>query len=179
MEISDLIHIGKLDIRKERGSEQRTLFLKVAEEFQYLLGHLGDVFLLFTDYRVRYAKILFTDLNTQKGKQTGRCVTFDDEDLLEELKSEKSVTICLDDDEIARIDDIVGYFDPTGMSVIWNSECVGTIKGFFYNGAHDVYELQMTDGKLVLIPDVEAFVIETNPEERFIRVKDLDQFLDL
>jgi len=179
MEIADLINIGKLDIRKERGSEQQLLLLKAKEEFEYLLGYLSDVFLLFTDYRVRYAKILFTDLNTQKGKQTGGSVTFNDQDLLQELSSEKSVTVCLDEDEIARIDDIVGYFDPTGMSVIWNDERVATIKGFFYNGAHDVYELQMVDGKQVLIPDVEAFVIETNPEERFIRVKDLDQFLDL
>jgi ribosomal 30S subunit maturation factor RimM len=111
-------------------------------------------------------------------------INIKDEDLREELLDIDSVKIALDEDDINLIDDDSIYYDPIGMKVIWNDKEVAVIKDFFYNGAHYVYEIVLLTidsftGRVVLIPDVDAFVVETNVEERFIRVVDLDQFIDL
>jgi ribosomal 30S subunit maturation factor RimM len=106
-------------------------------------------------------------------------INIEDVDLLDELSTEESVNIALDEEEINSIDDDNIYYDPIGMKVIWNDEDVAVIKDFFFNGAHYVYEIELPDASLVMIPDVESFVIETNIEKRFIRVVDLDQFISI
>ena len=163
MEAGDLIHIGKLKINSKKGE----LCFIPQSEYKHLSDELDNVFLIFKDYRVRYGKIDISQNLTAK--------IFDD-DVLQELQSEESVTVGLDQEELEKLDSNSEYFDPTGMKVLWNDTEVATIDNFFHNGAHDVYELQMNDGRVVLIPDVEAFVVETNISERFIRVVDLDRF---
>ena len=182
-EISDLVSIGKLkyvsdSTRKKSEAEQigRTGFhITLTSGFEHLLAKLNNVFLIFTDHRVRYGKI---DILKVIGENKA-LVNLQDSDLKDELSKEKSVNIALDEDEINSIDDENMYFDPVGMKVLWNEQEVATIKDFFFNGAHDVYEIEMNDKSLILIPDVEAFVIETNTDERFIKVVDLDQFINL
>jgi len=180
MQISDLIPIGQIQTRKSSDGQQKVMLLKLQKEFQHLLTKLGDVFLLFTDHRVRYTKIIFTQNGqaiTSKNKDIE--VSFDDEDTLEEILDTGKVQICLDDDEMSLLEDDDTYFDPVGMDVIWGEQSVATIKGFFFNGAHDVYEILLADGKEVLIPDVDEWVIETNIPQRYIKVRDLDQFINL
>jgi ribosomal 30S subunit maturation factor RimM len=172
MEISDLIKIGKLVVRSKGGTR---IVVCLKTEYLKFLPRLKEVFLIFKDHRVRYGTIDIIKVLTDNKA----VVKIADPDLSDELSSEESVNLCLDEEEIYELDEENTYFDPVGMKVIWNEQEVAHIKDFFYNGAHDVYELEMTDGRLVLIPDVEAFVIETNIEQRFIRVVNLDQFLEL
>ena len=180
MEISDLMSIGKLKF----GIKNRTPYIQLRAKFLHLLPKLSNIFLIFTDHRVRYGKIDIVKM-IDKDKAT---IKIDDDDLLEELLAEESVNVCIDEDEINSLDEDNEYFDPIGMKVIWNEQDVGVIKYFFYNGAHDVYEIELhsdknaiqeakSKQKLVLIPDVEAFVKETNIEKGFIKVVDLDQFI--
>jgi len=178
MKISDLINIGRLKFSLKGGRP----FIKVKAEYQHLLPRLNNVFLIFKDHRVRYGKI---DILKIIGENKA-VINVDDDDLLDELSAEESVNIALDEDEINSVDEESIYYDPIGMKVIWNDEEVAVIKDFFHNGAHYVYEIVLCDQtpdttrekeRVVLIPDVESFVIETNVEERFIRVVNLDQFI--
>lgn len=163
MEAGDLIHIGKLKMNTKRS----VLSYVPLAEYEHLSSELDNVFLIFKDYRVRYGKIDISEDMT--------AMIFDD-DVLQELQCEESITVGLDQEGLEQIDHDSEYFDPIGMKVLWGDVQVATIDNYFYNGAHDVYELQMNDGRVVLIPDVETFVVETNIQERFIRVVDLDQF---
>jgi len=191
MQISDLIPIGQVQTRKSSDGQQKVMLLKLQKEFQHLLTKIDDVFLLFTDHRVRYTKIIFTQNGQTRSKDIE--VSFDDEDVIEEIlgsgqrsaDSEKRtansgrVQVCLDGDALSQIEDDDMYFDPVGMSVICDDEVVATIKGFFFNGAHDVYEILLADGREILFPDVDEWVTETNIPERYIKVRDLDQFINL
>ena len=186
--ISKLVKIGKLkavEFRKDKlgnngkktanESNKKHWQIVLVPEYQDYLGKLKSLYLIFKDHRVRYIKVdILRTIADNKA-----LVTFDDEDLLQELISEDTLQVCLDEEELNSLDTENLYYDPEGMSVIWNDQNVGTIKDFFYNGAHYVYEITMDDGKLVLIPDVEAFVTETDIEKRFIRVVELDQFIDI
>jgi len=147
--------------------------LTLTSEFQHLLKKLNNVFLIYTDHRVRYGKIDILDVFS--GNKA--IVSIQDEDLHEELLKEKSVNIALDEEEINHIDDDTIYFDPVGMKVFWTEKEIGVIKDFFYNGAHYVYEIELTDNKTILVPDVDAFVEETNIEERFIKLIEFEQFI--
>jgi len=175
MEISDLISIGRLGF----SFKNKKYFVKLKAEYQHLLPRLNSVFLIFKDHRVRYGKIDILRIVNENTAVIG----IKDEDLLEELTGIESVRLALDEEDINLIDDESVYYDPVGMKVIWKDEEVGVIKDFFYNGAHYVYEIELGAGSwelgAVLIPDVDAFVIETNVDERFIRIVDLDQFIGL
>ena len=190
MEISDLISIGRVGF----SFKNKKYFVKIKAEYQHLLPRLNSVFLIFKDHRVRYGKI---DITKIVNNNTA-VINIKDDDLLEELIGVESVRLALDEEDINLIDDASIYYDPIGMKVIWKDEEVGVIKDFFYNGAHYVYEIEelsvdsfqlsvdsehvtAPSSKLqsILIPDVDAFVVETNVEERFIRVVELDQFIGL
>ncbi|MCL1827832.1 MAG: hypothetical protein FWG20_07360 [Candidatus Cloacimonetes bacterium] len=174
MEISDLKSIGKITCSKRDESKQRFIFtLKAA--YQRFLPEIKDVFLIYTDHRVRYGKIdILHVINETKAE-----IDIEDDDLKDELLQARQVGVYLDKEGIEQLenDDSV-YFDPIGMAVIWNEQEVARIVDFFWNGAHDVYEIKMSDERVVLIPDVLSFVIETDVEKRYIRVVDLDQFLE-
>lgn len=173
MEISDLVKIGSLEFSKNNPSG---ISIKVKTEFQNLLSKLNKVFLIFKDHRVRYVTVKCVETTDDKKSY----IQFTDSEIEDEIKSVNTVYVSLDKDEIESLDDSGEYFDPVGMKVVWREKEVAIIKDFFFNGAHDVYEIQMFDSdKLVLIPDVEAFVTETNIDGNFIRVIDLDQFLEI
>jgi len=168
MEINDLVNIGKLKFNQTT----KKPYIMVKKSYQHLLTKLNQVFLIFKDHRVRYVSIGFIKaLNEDKA-----IMSINDVDILQEVSTEESVGVYLEELELDNLDET---YDPIGMKVYWNGEVVATIKHFFYNGAHYVYELLMHDKSIVLIPDVERFVIETNIEERYIKVVDLDQFLNL
>jgi len=180
MQTGDLIQIGYVNTRYLPDAQAKVIVLKLHEEFQHLATQLSDVFLLFTDHRVRYAKMIFTsDDKKNTARHNGIEVSFDDTDLIDEIYDTKKVAVCLDEDELSRLSDDAEYFDPIGMNVIWNDEVVAHIKGFFFNGAHDVYEILLTNGSEILIPDVDEWVIQTNIPQRYIMVRDLDQFINL
>lgn len=51
-----------------------------------------------------------------------------------------------------------------------DGECVGTVIGIQENPAHSLLCVAMTDGKVVLIPQVDAFIINADPITRTITI---------
>ncbi|MDD4154951.1 MAG: hypothetical protein PHY08_00065 [Candidatus Cloacimonetes bacterium] len=172
MEISDLIKIGSLEFSH---NNPKKIILKPKTEFQDFISNLKQVFLIFKDHRVRYVTVNIVEIIDEKQYY----LEILDDDVIKEIKQEHSISLCLNEEDIINIDNSNQYFDPIGMKVVWNNQEVAIIENFFFNGAHDVYEIKMNDGKIVLIPDVEAFVTETNLKDCYIKVQDLDQFIDI
>lgn len=70
--------------------------------------------------------------------------------------------------------------DLIGLSVITEEgEELGTLTDVLQTGANDVYEVQMTSGKELLIPVIDECILEINEQEGFVRVHLLDGLLDL
>jgi ribosomal 30S subunit maturation factor RimM len=172
MEITDLIKVGIVKVKKSKNSINSEFLLYLDDDYIEIVKELNIFFLIFKDHRVRYGKIF-----EQKYYQDNiKYIKFDDEDLHNEIKKENEVYLCLEKELIEKLENDNGYFDPIGFHVIWNNQNVGKITEFFFNGAHDVYEIKMNDENVVLIPDVESFVPETNVKEKYITVVNLDQF---
>ncbi len=73
------------------------------------------------------------------------------------------------------------YFitDLRGLSVVGeHDEEIGTLKDVMETGANDVYVIEMTDGKELLLPAIKQCVLEINMENKFIKVHIMDGLLD-
>ncbi len=70
--------------------------------------------------------------------------------------------------------------DLIGIRVIdENEEELGTFKDVLKTGANDVYVVERPDGKELMIPAIKDCILETNPEEGFMRVRLLPGLMDL
>ncbi|MCL2064494.1 MAG: hypothetical protein FWG98_08985 [Candidatus Cloacimonetes bacterium] len=179
-EVANLVTIGKIRFTAPHKNKIFVSINKVRIEliltsaYQHLLEKISKVYLIYTDHRVRYGKIDILKVINEKQA----VINILDKDLKDEAINEKSIKIAIDEEEINKIDETAIYFDPIGMRVFWESKDIGQIKDFFYNGAHYVYEIKLEDARLVLVPDVDAFIEETNIENRFIKLKEFEQFLE-
>ena len=55
---------------------------------------------------------------------------------------------------------------------------IGTLKDVMETGANDVYVIEMTDGKELLLPAIKQCILDVNVEEGFMKVHILDGLLD-
>lgn len=55
---------------------------------------------------------------------------------------------------------------------------IGMLRNVMETGANDVYEIDMTDGRELLLPAIKQCVLEVNVEEGFIKVHIMDGLLD-
>lgn len=69
------------------------------------------------------------------------------------------------------------YGDLIGCTVEENNKKIGEVISVFNNGAHDILSIQ-TDTKTFSIPYVDAFIDETNIEDKIIKVNLIKGFLD-
>lgn len=56
---------------------------------------------------------------------------------------------------------------------------IGTVTDVIQNSAQDIFEVEKEDGKKVLIPNVDEFVLDIDAEKREIEVKLIEGLLDL
>lgn len=96
-----------------------------------------------------------------------------------ELQRGKAVFIT--ENQLRPLPEGVYYIrDILGFDVISHeSEYLGKLTDVIQNSAQDLYEVELENGKKLLIPAVKAFVLETNIDGRFIKVKLLEGLLDL
>lgn len=55
---------------------------------------------------------------------------------------------------------------------------IGTLKDVMETGANDVYVIEMTDGRELLLPAIKQCVLEVDVEAGFVRVHILEGLLD-
>lgn len=59
-----------------------------------------------------------------------------------------------------------------------DGEDIGVLREVMETGANDVYVIDMTDGRELLLPAIKQCVLEVNVEEGYVRVHILDGLLD-
>lgn len=56
---------------------------------------------------------------------------------------------------------------------------IGKLKDVIQNSAQDLYEIELENKNITLIPAVEEFILDINLEEKYIKVKIIEGMLDL
>lgn len=60
-----------------------------------------------------------------------------------------------------------------------DNQKIGVLKDVIQNSAQDLYEIELENKKITLLPAVEEFILDINVQEKFIKVKLIEGLLDL
>lgn len=164
MLISDLVAIGKLGktIRKKG-------YIPFKEFHNFQQFYLQDVFLLFTDNRVRYVSIV--DIDDKKN------IKLDDEKIMQEAALDGNVRVMLPQEDIDRLlqENDVPVF--VGKQIYFQQQCIGKVIDSFFNGAQEILEIENFEGKIFMVPMVEKYLDKMEKDAIFL--KDIEGFLNL
>lgn len=166
MQISDLVAIGKLGKSIDSNG-----FILFKEYRNFHLFFLEDIFLLFTDNRVRYVTV------TEIDSKTSIKLKIDAEDILADAAQDGNVTVMLPQEDIDQMTNELSGEDLSGMKVFFQDRLMGIVVESFFNGAQEVITIESKDGKEIMVPLVDAYVVEINEEK--IVLKNIEGFLEL
>ncbi|MCF7792609.1 MAG: hypothetical protein K9N09_02075 [Candidatus Cloacimonetes bacterium] len=164
MLISDLVAIGKLG-----KSISKKGFIPFKEFHNFQQYYLQDVFLLFTDYRVRYVSIV--DIDDRNN------IKLDDKEIMQEAALDGNVQLMLPQEDIERFQQENDLPVFVGKQVYFQQKCIGKVIDSFFNGAQEILEIEDFDGKLFMVPVVEKYLDQM--EESKIFLKDIEGFMSL
>ena len=165
MQVSDLVTIGKLGKSIDRDG-----YVTFKQYRNFRLPFLKDVFLLFTDNRVRYVTV--TEIDTR----TSIKLKIDDQDTLAEAVLDGNVAVLMPPSEIDLMRQ-ERQADFSGKQVFFRDALLGYVSASFHNGAQEVIIIHLEEGREILVPMVEAYVSSIGKKR--IILKDIEGFLDL
>jgi 16S rRNA processing protein RimM len=165
MNISDLIGIGRLGGRDDRGF----FHVLVKPEFRTAFNKTDDVFLIFNSDRVFYVTI-----SERKVFDRKLWIRFAEDGIAEERARHKEAIIAIEpfEEQDEGPDVLIGY------TVIHEGVPVGTLMDYFYNNAQYVLVIQSPDGKEILVPFVEHFIAQTIDAARVIELRNASGLID-
>jgi ribosomal 30S subunit maturation factor RimM len=164
MLINDLVAIGKLG-----KSVDKKGFIPFKEFYNFQQFNLQDVFLLFTDNRVRYVSIV--DIDDRNN------IKLDDDEIMQEAALDGNVSVMLAPEDFQKIlqdNEIVVY---VGKQIFSQKKHIGKVVESFHNGAQEVLEIETPDGGLFMVPLVEKYLEKMEEDKIFL--KDIEGFLEL
>ncbi len=170
MEIDDLIIVGKLGFSPVI---KGWIPIKLNPDFQKTQNQITNLFLIFTDHSVRYVTV--KKIRFIQNKLYLKVV---EPETYFEIQGQNNILMAIDNDTLQYIND-EEYYDPIGMTVIFNDQELGKVTDWFNNGAHDVFVITDDKEKEILIPDVEEFIMEINTENNHLVVQNIQGFLEL
>ncbi len=147
MQISDLVAVGKLGKIIDKNG---FIVFKVNDGFQPF--SLTDVFLVFTDNRVRYVTI--EEIETVKGFS----IKIDDMEVAKEAAKDGSVLVMLQKEETDKLQEKNNKNDLLGKKVIFKGNKIGMIIDIFNNSVYNVLVIEMNNGKELMIPMVDFYI---------------------
>ena len=171
MTLDELVQIGKLG-NSNRAPEGFLRFQPNWNFHTYFLD-IKDIFLVFTDHRVRYVTI--EDIRQDKFFW----IKIKESDVIEEVIACKSVQYCLPkslvkSSQYQNDDDFL-----TGMTVMVDNLTIGQVVESFYNGAHNTLVVNTTDQKEIMIPIVDRYIISIDKSNHLIMAKNVKELLEL
>ena len=168
MQISDLIPIGKLGNSIDKNG---FIPLKKNRNFQPFYLDLKDLFLVFTDYRVRYVTI---DKVLEGNKLK---IRFDETEVTKEASKAGKVQVMLSPDDM---EEVIAQHDSESdidKFVIFKNHKIGKVVDIFETLAHEIHIVKLSDGKEIMIPDVEFYI--SKKDKQNIYVKNIEGLLEL
>ncbi|QIB69010.1 16S rRNA processing protein RimM [Aminipila butyrica] len=102
----------------------------------------------------------------------------DDRDGAEALKGRD---VYIDEGQLRQLPEGTYYIrDLIGLEVRDQEEAhLGRLKNVIQNRAQDLYEIELENGKVALIPAVAEFLLDINMEQKYIKVRLIEGLLDL
>jgi 16S rRNA processing protein RimM len=146
-----------------------------------VVGLKGEVKIFnFSSSKERYEKLRSIYIEDQKyeiekvryNKNTVILKLFDTNDRTSaEVLKDKNIFIS--ESDLAKLPEGEYYVrDMIGMTVICDDEtAIGTLKDVLQNKGHDLYEIEMQDGKMILVPAVEEFILNIDIEKKQMNIK--------
>ncbi|MDP8221448.1 MAG: hypothetical protein P9X26_08885, partial [Candidatus Stygibacter frigidus] len=171
MTLDDLVEIGKLG-NSNRATEGFLRFQPNWNFHTYFLD-IKDIFLVFTDHRVRYVTI--EDIRQNKFFW----IKIKESDVIDEVIDSQSVQYCLPkslikSSQYQNDDDFL-----TGMNVVVDDNVIGLVTESFYNGAHNTLIVNTTDQKEIMIPVVDRYIISIDKSSHLITATNIRELIDL
>lgn len=93
----------------------------------------------------------------------------------------KTKDVFIDETQLRELPEDVFYIrDLIGLDVKdSDGNRLGVLTDVIQNSAQDLYEVKLENDKKILIPAVNEFIVDINPEEKCITVKLIEGFMDL
>ncbi len=169
MKISDLISIGNLSAILD--SDGLVAF-KPNHNFIDEFLDIKDVFVVFTDNRVRYLTI--EQILSENNKIL---LKFLEEEIFEEIAESTGVKLMLDSETASKYDS--DFFNYEEMKVVFEDKSVGKVTDSFSNSQYMIFNVEDETGKEFLIPNVEAYISKIDFENRVIYTNSIDLLKDI
>ena len=168
MQISDLIPIGKLGNSIDKNG---FISFKKYRNFQPFYLDLKDLFLVFTDHRVRYVTI---DKVLEGNKLK---IRFDETEVTKEAAKAGKVQVMLSNTDVEEVIAQLDSESDIDKFVIFKNHKIGKVVDIFETLAHEIHIVKLSDGKEIMIPDVEFYISKKDKQNVF--VKNIEGLLEL
>ncbi|KQC07193.1 MAG: hypothetical protein APR54_01130 [Candidatus Cloacimonas sp. SDB] len=164
MQVDELISIGCLGKSLDKnGFIGFKRYLELPQEF----NSLKEIFLIFKDHRVRFVDVEFSPDNKDK-------IKIIESDMVSEIINSADVKLALSQDDIDELRTKSGLILPGIMEIFYQHKKIGTLIEIFNNNAHDILVVELNDGKEIMIPYVDRFVINSDNSKIFVtNIEDL------
>ena len=117
------------------------------------------------------------NVRLQKNMVVLKIAGIDDRNAAEAAKGRD---ILITEDDLPELEEGEFYVrDLIGMTVIENGVVLGNVKDVLQNTAQDVFEIERENGKQLLLPRVDEFVLDIDLDTREIKVNLPDGLLEL
>ncbi|MFC1887909.1 ribosome maturation factor RimM [Candidatus Cloacimonadota bacterium] len=166
MKIDDLITVGSLgkSLNKNGFFKYKSL-LELPQESKLV----NEVFLIFRDHRVRFVDVEFSDNN--------RTIKVQDQDLIADIIESDGVKIAISKENLDELRIEIGLIPSRNMNIVFQDEVIGNLVEIFDNRAHEILVVKLINGKEVMIPYVDHFVIDS--DDNRVIVKNIEGLLEL
>ena len=169
MKLTDLIPIGNLSaVLNSDGLVSFKPNRNFIDEFLDIV----DVFVVFTDNRVRYLTIEQVLHNKNK-----ILLKFLEDEVFDEIAESTGVKLMLDPETASKYD--YDYYNYNGMKVVFEDQTIGEVVDSFYNSQYMIFSVVDGENKEILIPNVEAYILNIDFEKRVIYVHSIDLLKDI
>lgn len=142
----------------------------------------------YSDYKERFEeldyiyvedkKVAIENVRYMKNLPILKLAGSDDRNMAEALKGK---SIYIGEDQMRELPEDTYYIrDIIGFEVRdEEGNAFGKLKDVFQNSAQELYEIELENNKTILLPAVEEFILEINPEGKYVKVKLIEGILDL
>ncbi len=167
MNSQDLICIGRLG-----GLDTEGFFhLMVKPDYREMLPELREVFLIFSSHRVFYVNV-----SSIKEADKKLWIKFKEDGIKEERNKHKEALVALAPDDLEEEESELDTY--LGWKIYYQDKLLGTLVSYFHNSAQYVLEIDTGSGAELLVPYVDHYLAELQPETERIVLQNLDPLLE-
>jgi ribosomal 30S subunit maturation factor RimM len=167
MKISDLIAIGKLG---NTITNEGYISFRKKKEYSSFLLNTKDVFLLFTDHRVRYVTI------EDENESSIRLV---EQDITKEAAKDGNVQLLLGPDDFDCWKEEVQLEPYYRYAALENDVIIGKICDYVVRSLQNMFEIELESGNTFFVPHVSQFVSSIDNHGKKIFFHDLTELKSL